>query len=70
MAFHNSTPRSVLEAPEQTVVFIHENKYANRSERRHARTSTGATVNIPKQHQMQPLNEPYVRATASQGAED
>lgn len=61
MAYHNSTPASVLNAPTQTVIYLVENKHMNRAERRHVRSSTGANLYIPKQHQMQPLNETYVK---------
>lgn len=57
--FHNSTPKTVLNAPEQTVVVLHENTGSNRRERRHGYTDTGKHYIVPKAYREEPTNEPY-----------
>lgn len=59
MAYHNSTPASVLNAPGQTVIVVSEQKYTNRAARRHVVTSEGKRIRTPKAVQAPALNEPY-----------
>lgn len=56
---HNSTPESVLNAPEQTVKYIHENTGSNRRDRRHGYTKTGKHYIIPKAYRDPATNVPY-----------
>lgn len=66
MAYHNSTPESVLSAPTRKTIFVSEQKYTNRQGRRHILTQnpdslglTGKYGFIPKASQEPALNEPY-----------
>ena len=61
MAFHNSTPESVLNAPCPTVGVLWLHTGPNRYDRRHATTRTGARPFIPKARQIPASNLPYVR---------
>jgi hypothetical protein len=56
---HNNTPASVLEAPKQTVKYIHENTGSNRRERRHGYTKTGKHYIIPKEYRDAATNTPF-----------
>lgn len=47
-----------------TAAVLSEQPYANRESRRHARTATGAVVNVAKNKRAPALNEPYRKDTA------
>lgn len=64
MAYHNSTPKSVLNAPTQTIIVVSEQKHHNRAARRHVQLSTGRRIFIPKAVQDQAMNEPYRKAVS------
>jgi hypothetical protein len=63
----NRLSRAIAETPHGRMVnelrpaigVICEHAYVSRAQRRHARTSTGAVVNVPKARQAPGLNEPY-----------
>lgn len=59
MAHHNSTPKSILDAPAPTFGFVVEHSYPNRAERRHAWTREGKRLNVPKSKQAPAMNDPY-----------
>lgn len=66
MAFHNSTPASVLNAPRHTYSFVSEQPYMNRAARRHGTTKEGGKrYIIPKAQQAPSLNEPYTKGKRS-----
>lgn len=54
-----------IDALAPTVAVISEQPYTSRAGRRHARTETGAVVNIPKAKQAPGLNEPYRKPAAA-----
>ena len=60
MSSHNSTPKSILNAPTATVVVISDQSRPNRAARRHFRTETGKTLTIPKAYRQSPMNPPFV----------
>lgn len=64
MAHHNSTPESVLNAPEQTVIVVSAQPYHNRAARRHVVTPEGKRIRIPKAAQQPAMNEPYRKAVS------
>lgn len=48
-----------IDALAPTVSVVSEQPYTSRAARRHARTESGAVINIPKAKQAPALNEPY-----------
>jgi len=80
MAYHNNTPESVLNAPTRTTIFVSEQKYTPRRNRRHILSVnpdslglTGKQLFIPKASQEPALNEPYrkpVKVTRAQWEQD
>lgn len=60
--YHTNTPASVLDAPQQTVAYLHENTGPNRRERRHGYTQTGRHYIVPKEYREEATNEPYRKA--------
>jgi hypothetical protein len=50
--------------------WLHQNTGDSRRDRRHFVTHTGKKVNIPKEFQVPPTNEPYRVDTSDQGQTD
>lgn len=74
MAHHNSTPRSILEAPVSVPIVVVEHDGPNRQQRRHEAVEgnlPGSVVwlprptNVPKRHQLRATNKPLVKAVES-----
>lgn len=63
MAYHHSTPASVLEAPTRSYKFIIENTGMNRADRRHTRLlnslGLGKNLFVPKASQAPATNIPF-----------
>jgi hypothetical protein len=64
VGFHDSTPKSILDAPVLTPVLISEQPHPNRFARRKHRGTNGKLFHIPKRYQQPARNEPYVKVAA------
>ena len=63
LAYHNSTPDSVLDAPAIRPRWFVRYRFPDRHDRRHARTANGGWRFVPKGRQAPSgMNEPYRKA--------